>query len=50
MGLLLAEGRDYCTLFVEVGNSAAQRIYERIGYRRVGGFGRHRSLLTTPPR
>ena len=36
--LLLAEGRDYCTLLVEVGNSAAQRVYERIGYRPVGEF------------
>ena len=34
--LLLAQGRDYCTLFVEAANAAAQRIYQRIGYRQVG--------------
>jgi hypothetical protein len=36
--LLLAQGRAFCTLFVEVGNAAAQGLYERIGYRRVEEF------------
>ncbi|HNS50033.1 MAG TPA: GNAT family N-acetyltransferase [Anaerolineae bacterium] len=36
--LLLAEGRSYCTLFAEVGNAPAQRVYERVGYRRVSEF------------
>lgn len=36
--LLLAEGRAYCTLFVEVSNTPAQRVYERAGYRPVCEF------------
>lgn len=36
--LLLAEGRAYCTLFVDLSNSPAQRVYERAGYRPVCEF------------
>lgn len=30
--LLLAEGRDHCTLLVEASNVIAQRLYQRVGY------------------
>lgn len=33
--LLLGEGRAFCTLFAEVENRAAMRVYERIGFRPV---------------
>lgn len=30
--LLLESGRAYCTLFVDVSNTAAERVYQKIGY------------------
>lgn len=35
---LLAEGRDFCTLFTDQKNPTSNGIYESIGYRRVCGF------------
>jgi predicted GNAT family acetyltransferase len=34
--LALAEGRVGCTLFTDLANPTSNRIYERIGYRRIG--------------
>lgn len=31
--LLLQEGRQFCTLFVDVDNAPANRVYEKVGYR-----------------
>lgn len=34
----LANGADACTLFTDLANPTSNRIYERIGYRRIGTF------------
>lgn len=40
--LALDEGRVGCTLFTDLANPTSNRIYERIGYRRVGTMARYR--------
>lgn len=37
----LAEGRPGCTLFTDLANPTSNRIYERIGYRRIGTMKRY---------
>ena len=40
--LLLAGGRHFCTLFVDVANATAGELYGRIGYQPIAGFAAYR--------